>query len=84
MTITQTGVLFEDETLSESQLMEESKNKPKYVRRIVWKNVLIFSYLHLGAIYGVYLSFISAKLATIVFGESVAIRDSIRSSDQSP
>lgn len=64
-----TGVLFEGETLAEPQLIEESKEKPKYVRRIVWRNVVIFSYLHLGALYGVYLAFTSAKLATIVFGE---------------
>ncbi|EFN64054.1 hypothetical protein EAG_00580, partial [Camponotus floridanus] len=37
------------------QLMEEVKEKPKYVRRIVWRNVAIFMYLHLGALYGIYL-----------------------------
>jgi stearoyl-CoA desaturase (delta-9 desaturase) len=69
---TPTGVLFEDETLSESQLIatdEESKEKYKYVRRIVWRNVLIFLYLHLAAIYGIYLAFISAKLMTTIFGK---------------
>lgn len=65
---TPTGVLFEGETL-EPQVIEEPKEKPKYVRRIVWKNVAIFLFLHLGALYGVYLSFTSAKLATVVFGE---------------
>lgn len=69
ITSTPTGVLFEDETVAESQLMEEVKEKPKYIRRIVWRNVTIFMYLHLGALYGIYLSFTSAKLATIVFGK---------------
>jgi len=64
-----TGVLFEDETLAETQVIEEPKEKPKYVRRIVWRNVILFALLHLGALYGIYLSFTSAKLATVVFGE---------------
>lgn len=63
-----TGVLFEGETISEP-LIEESKEKRKYVRQIVWRNVAVFSFLHLGALYGLYLSFTSAKLATVVFGE---------------
>jgi len=69
ITSTPTGVLFENETLAESQLMEEVKEKPKYVRRIVWRNVAIFTYLHLGGLYGIYLSFTSAKLATVIFGK---------------
>lgn len=68
ITSTPTGVLFEGETL-ETQMIEEPKEKPKYVRRIVWRNVVAFSLLHLGALYGFYLSFTSAKLATVVFGE---------------
>lgn len=70
ITSTPTGVLFEGETVTEP-LMEESKEIPKYVRRIVWKNVAIFTFLHLGALYGVYLSFTSAKLATVIFGKRV-------------
>ncbi|XP_039305287.1 acyl-CoA Delta(11) desaturase isoform X3 [Solenopsis invicta] len=67
ITSTPTGVLFEDETLAESQVVEELKSKTKYVRRIVWRNVIIFSFLHLGALFGVYLLFTSAKFATILF-----------------
>jgi len=69
---TLTGVFSEAETSSESQLIvtdEESKEKSKYVRRIVWRNVLIFLYLHFAAIYGIYLVFISAKLMTTIFGK---------------
>jgi len=69
ITSTPTGVLFEGETLTDAQLIEEPKEKPKYVRRIVWRNVAIFMFLHLGALYGVYLSFTSAKLATVIFGK---------------
>jgi len=69
---TLTEMFSEDETSSESQLIvtdEESKEKSKYVRRIVWRNVLIFLYLHFAAIYGIYLIFISAKLMTTIFGK---------------
>jgi len=69
---TPTGVLYENETLSESQLIaadEESKEKSKYIIHIIWRNVLIFLYLHLGAIYGIYLAFTSAKLITTIFGK---------------
>lgn len=69
ITSTPTGVLFEDEATTETQLIKELKEKPKYVRRIVWRNVAIFSVLHIGALYGIYLSFTSAKLATIIFGK---------------
>jgi hypothetical protein len=64
-----TGVLFEDDTLAESQVNEELKEKPKYVRRIVWRNVIILPFQHLGALYGVYLSLTSAKCLTILFGK---------------
>ncbi|KAL0132478.1 hypothetical protein PUN28_000318 [Cardiocondyla obscurior] len=66
ITSTPTGVLFEDETLGEPQI-EGPKDKPKYVRRLVWRNISVFAFLHLGALYGVYLSFTSAKLLTVAF-----------------
>ncbi|XP_011883209.1 PREDICTED: acyl-CoA Delta(11) desaturase-like [Vollenhovia emeryi] len=65
--VTPTGALFEDDTVDESQLTEEPKEKRKYVKHIVWRNVAIFSFLHLGALYGLYLSFTSAKLLTTAF-----------------
>jgi len=37
-------------------------------RKIVWRNVILFSYLHLAALYGVLLIFTSAKIATTIFG----------------
>jgi len=40
---------------------EESK---VYKREIVWRNVVIFVYLHLAALYGLYLGFSSAKWQT--------------------
>lgn len=42
--------------------------KKPYKRTIVWRNVLLFVYLHLAALYGLYLMLFSAKLATVAFG----------------
>nr|XP_012142137.1 PREDICTED: acyl-CoA Delta(11) desaturase-like isoform X3 [Megachile rotundata] len=61
-----TGVLFEGETLENTPVVVEP-DKQKYVRRIVWRNVIIFIYLHLAAVYGLYLVFTSAKFATTLF-----------------
>lgn len=35
---------------------------------IVWRNVILFAYLHLAALYGVLLIFTSAKIVTTLFG----------------
>lgn len=63
---TPTGVLFEGETVESSTLpaMETYKEKQPYKRRIVWRNVIVFSYLHLGAVYGLYLLFTAVKWPT--------------------
>lgn len=36
---------------------------------IVWRNVILFAYLHLASLYAVYLMFTSAMWQTNVFGE---------------
>lgn len=64
ITSTPTGVLYEGEKLEEEVIETQ---KTKYERRIVWRNVIIFTYLHLAALYGVYLSFTSAKWMTLLF-----------------
>lgn len=68
ITSSPTGVLFEGENI-EDQPVEINKEKEIYKRRIVWRNVAIFSGLHIGAIYGVYLALTSAKLLTTLFGK---------------
>ena len=71
-----TGVLFEGETIEDLQttvLKDSPKKDIKYKRKIVWRNVIIFGYLHLGALYGLYLALTSAKLATTLFGTSILI-----------
>ena len=70
MTNASLEVLLKDEALKdESQVIKDLKEKPKFIRQIIWRNVIALSYLHLGALYGVYLSFTSAKFMTILFGE---------------
>ena len=39
----------------------------RVVRKIVWRNVIAFIYLHIGAIYGVYLTFTSTKFQTNIW-----------------
>lgn len=69
VTSTPTGVLFEGETVEEVAVTETPKQK--YQRRIVWRNVIAFSYLHLSAIYGLYLVFTSCKFLTVLFALSL-------------
>lgn len=66
MTSAPTGVLFEGENLDES-VAQVPKKKTEYRRKIVWRNVLVFLFLHIGALYGFYLCFTSAKLLTVGF-----------------
>lgn len=62
-----TGVLFENENVIDTQSNETSREKSKYVRRIVWRNVVIFLYLHIASLYGIYLACTSAKWMTVIF-----------------
>ncbi|XP_047357951.1 acyl-CoA Delta-9 desaturase-like isoform X1 [Vespa velutina] len=61
-----TGVLLQGEKIDD-QPVEINKEKEIYKRTIVWRNVAIFSGLHIGAIYGAYLALTSAKLLTTLF-----------------
>jgi hypothetical protein len=45
--------------------------KPQYRWQIVWRNVLIFIYLHVTAIFGIYYMFTLMQWRTFVWGESV-------------
>jgi len=46
-------------------LAQPSRKQPH--QKIVWRNVILFAYLHLAALYGVLLIFTSAKIATTIF-----------------
>ncbi|XP_070159023.1 acyl-CoA Delta-9 desaturase-like [Polyergus mexicanus] len=38
-----------------------------YERKIIWKNVIVFSYIHLAALYGLYLAFCYASLRAFMW-----------------
>lgn len=38
--------------------------------RLVWRNIILFAYLHLAAVYGLWLMLASAQWKTCLFGES--------------
>lgn len=76
-----TGVLYDDETK-----VSDRKTKPieavrgkaeitdkKPPMQIVWRNAILFAYLHVAAIYGLYLAITSAKFYTDIFGKFVNI-----------
>lgn len=48
-------------------LQKAQNSKPKYQWKIVWRNVIAFVYLHLGALYGLYLCLTAAKLYTTLW-----------------
>ncbi|XP_069699839.1 acyl-CoA Delta-9 desaturase-like isoform X4 [Periplaneta americana] len=49
-----------------------SGKTPGYKPEIVWRNVIIFVYVHVCAVYAVYLGFTKTKGATLLFGYLVA------------
>lgn len=78
-------VLFEDEEVNTTavQKTEQAENntssttpaekstsaqKP-YRLQIRWRNVFLLGYLHLAALYGLYLTVTSAKLLTTIYGK---------------
>lgn len=61
-------VMYEKEDTSQ-KVAENMNVEREYKADIVWKNVAYITYFHLAALYGVYLMFTSAKLATFIFGK---------------
>lgn len=55
-------------TVDEHQTIENKvEEKAEYKTKIVWFNVLLFVYLHLSFLYGIYLGLTSAMLKTSIF-----------------
>lgn len=69
-----TGVLNEDdaETFDGglSKDITPLKKAEKRKLKLVWRNILLFGYLHLAALYGAWLCLSSAKWPTVFFGRS--------------
>ncbi|XP_068972633.1 acyl-CoA Delta-9 desaturase-like isoform X1 [Bombus flavifrons] len=57
-----------EKTNNQELLVEKSSNtESSYEWKIVWRNVIAFIYLHIGAIYGLYLTFTSVKFQTNIW-----------------
>lgn len=67
-----TGVLNEDdaETFDGglSKDITPLKKAEKRMLKLVWRNIILFGYLHLAALYGAWLCLTSAKWLTVFFG----------------
>jgi len=67
----QTGVLFETDADTNDGALDvdirQFKKAEKRPLQLVWRNILLFGYLHLAAVYGGYLFFAKAKWATVFF-----------------
>jgi stearoyl-CoA desaturase (delta-9 desaturase) len=73
ITSSPTGVPFEDDTVKtvavpSAEPKNDAEPPPKYRVQIVWRNVILFAYLHLAAVYGAYLMASSAKIITSIWG----------------
>jgi stearoyl-CoA desaturase (Delta-9 desaturase) len=68
-----TGVLNENDAETiDGGLVKDIRDYKKADYRqlkLVWRNIIAFGYLHLAAIYGLWLILSSAKLYTTFFGE---------------
>lgn len=47
----------------------EMKRAEKRKLALVWRNIILFAYVHLAAVYGAWLMITSAKLYTVIFGK---------------
>lgn len=64
------SVVDEENQIAEGETFENNKYRPyRYKRQIVWRNVALFAYLHIAALYGAYLMLVSSKIATSIWGK---------------
>lgn len=65
-----TGVLHEcDDEISTRVIAEEVEKPSERKLELVWRNIILFIYLHMVALYGMYLSLTAAKWGTVIFGK---------------
>lgn len=65
------GVLFESDAATPDMALPTPPRQQADSRskQLVWRNIILFAYLHLAALYGGYLFLFSAKWQTDVFGK---------------
>lgn len=61
-----TGVLLETDEEVITKHTEDVQEAREY--KLVWRNIILYIYLHLGSAYAVYLILTSAKLLTTLHG----------------
>jgi len=63
----ETGVLHEtdDEVFAQNHPVEQKPENRKI--QLVWRNIILFAYLHIASLYGAYLMFASASVYTGIF-----------------
>ncbi|XP_055937266.1 acyl-CoA Delta12-desaturase-like isoform X1 [Argiope bruennichi] len=67
--MTQNGAkMAPNSKIVEEPVQYNGSEKLEYKTKIVWRNVLLFVYLHLSMLYGLYLIFTSANVKTALFG----------------
>lgn len=66
------GVLNENDVETNDGGLEKRQEGYAGRRKIslVWRNIILFAYLHLAAVYGLWLMLSSAQWKTGIFGES--------------
>lgn len=65
-----TGVLHEhDDEVLAKELPPQTTEPEKRKAQLVWRNIILFVYLHLTALYGIYLMFTSARIYTSIWGK---------------
>jgi len=63
-----TGVLHEtDEDVLTAHLPNDANKPDNRKLQLVWRNIILMGYLHLAALYGVYLAFTSTKFVTLIY-----------------
>lgn len=69
----QTGVLFEcDAETTDGGLVQNIdllKKAEKRKLKLVWRNIVLFTYVHIAALYGFWLMLTAAKWSTAAFGK---------------
>lgn len=57
-----------EKTLTQKLLVQKAQSaNPEYRWKIVWRNMIAFAYLHLGALYGLYILIVAAKFYTFLW-----------------
>lgn len=65
-----TGVLHEtDEEISALEIPQEVVKPEERKVELVWRNIILFAYLHAAALYGLWLMFTSARIWTSLLGK---------------